>query len=152
MRAITITSAVSVPAGSFTLPGAASGAKVRVPAFCHVAATVNKEVRIELWMPRQWNRKLLAVGNVGSAGSIVYPPMVKPLKRGYATSSTCTGQQAGSTTDGDWALGNYERIVNFSDRATRLMAEADRLILNHSTARNPPVPISADAHEGATRQ
>ena len=28
-----------------------------------------------------------------------------------------------------WALGHYERIVDFADRATHLMAEADKVIL-----------------------
>jgi feruloyl esterase len=68
------------------------------------------------------------VGNGGLAGSISYMPMVKPLQQGYATSSTDTGHQ-GSSTDGEWALGNYERIVNFADRGTHLMAEADKVIL-----------------------
>lgn len=133
IHGITITSAASVPAGSFRLPqsaapGSASAAAVQVPTFCRVAATVGREVRLELWMPQQWNHKLLAVGNGGLAGSISYPPMVKPLQQGYATSSTDTGHQ-GSSTDGEWALGNYERVVNFADRATHLMAEADKLIL-----------------------
>ena len=74
MRGLTITSAVSVPAGAFALPGAANAAKVQVPEFCRVAATVGKEVRIELWMPRQWNHKLLAVGNGGLAGALIYAP------------------------------------------------------------------------------
>ena len=101
MRGITITSAVSVPAGPFALPGAAATApKVQVPAFCRVDATIDKEVRIELWMPRQWNRKLLAAGNGGLAGAILYAPMVKPLQLGYATSNTDTGHQAASNTDG----------------------------------------------------
>jgi feruloyl esterase len=130
MRGITITSAVSVPAGSFTLPGAAAGTTVQVPAFCRVAATVDREVRMELWMPRQWNRKLLAAGNGGMAGAILFAPMVKPLQLGYATSNTDTGHQAAANTDGEWALGNYERVVNFGDRATHLMAEADKVILN----------------------
>ena len=56
--------------------------------------------------------------------------MVKPLQQGYATSSTDTGHQAASNSNGEWALGNYERIVNFADRATHLMAEADKVILN----------------------
>ena len=28
------------------------------------------------------------------------------------------------------AVGNYERIVNFADRGTQLMAQADKVILN----------------------
>lgn len=126
---ITISSAVAVAAGPFTVPGAGTGATVHVPAFCRVAATVGKEVRLELWMPRQWNRKLLAVGNGGMAGTITFAAMVKPLEQGYATSSTDTGHQ-GSGTDASWAQGNYERILNFADRSTHLMAEADKLILN----------------------
>jgi feruloyl esterase len=133
VHGITITSAASVPAGSFTLPqsgtpGVTSAATVQVPRFCRVMAIVGKEVRVELWMPQQWNHKLLAVGNGGLAGSISYLPMVKPLEQGYATSSTDTGHQ-GSSTDGEWALGSYQRIVNFADRATHLMAEADKVIL-----------------------
>ncbi len=50
------------------------------------------------------------------------------MQQGYATSSTDTGHQ-GNGTDGEWALGNYERIVNFADRGTHLMAEADKVIL-----------------------
>src|SRR5579862_1034916 len=107
IRDLTITSAVSVPAGSFSLPGGRGSATVQVPAFCRVAATVGKEVRIELWMPRPWNRKLVAVGNGGLAGSISFGAMVKPLQQGYATSSTDTGHQGASTTDGEWALGHY---------------------------------------------
>ena len=87
-----ITSAVSVPAGSFALPNAAPGAKPQVlPAFCRVSAVADPEVRFELWMPAQWNKKLLAVGNGGLAGIIAFNAMVKPLRRGYATSSTDTG-------------------------------------------------------------
>ena len=73
------------------------------------------------------NQKLLGVGNGGLAGSISYAPMVRPLQQGYATSSTDTGHRGDSTSDGEWALGNYERIVNFADRGTHLLAEADKL-------------------------
>ena len=48
MPGIIITSAASVSAGSFKLPGAASAPPVQVPAFCRVAATVNRGVRMEL--------------------------------------------------------------------------------------------------------
>jgi feruloyl esterase len=126
---VTVTAAASVPAGNFDLPGGRSGNSVNVPAFCRVAATADQEVQFELWMPEQWNRKLLAVGNGGLAGTIAYAAMGRPLQRGYATSSTDTGHQATSTNDGTWALGHYERIVNFADRGTHLMAEADKAIL-----------------------
>src|SRR5579863_7829767 len=89
---ITIASATSIPAGPFTLPtGAPNAARVEVPPFCRVVAVVGTEVKFELWMPQQWNSKLLSAGNGGLAGTISYAPMVKPLRQGYATSSTDTG-------------------------------------------------------------
>jgi feruloyl esterase len=136
IRGIAIESAVSVAAGPFTVPGSANASRVQVPAFCRVMATVDKEVRFELWMPQQWNHKLLAAGNGGFAGSISYVPMLKPLQLGYATASTDTGHQSGST-NGEWALGHYERIVNFADRGTHLLAQASKLILNRFYAAAP---------------
>lgn len=124
-----ITSAVSVAAGPFNLPNAAPEARAQVlPAFCRVAGVVAPEVRFEFWMPKQWNKKLLAVGNGGLAGSIAFGAMVKPLRRGYATSSTDTGH-VGDATDGAWALGHYERVFDFADRAVHVMAEADKIVL-----------------------
>src|SRR6185437_3547671 len=60
---------------------------------------------------------------------ISYSAMVKPLQEGYATSSTDTGHVATSVNNGDWAMGHYERVVNFGERGTHLMAEADKVIL-----------------------
>jgi feruloyl esterase len=123
---ITIISAAAVPGGPFAPP---AGNSVEVPAFCRVVAVAEKEVRFELWLPFQWNSKLLSVGNGGLAGTISYSPMVKSLQLGYATSSTDTGHVGVNTNDGEWALNHYDRIVNFADRGIHLMAEADKVIL-----------------------
>ncbi len=125
---VTITTAARVAAGPFTFPGA-QGVTAELPAFCRVAATIAPEVRFELWMPVNWNHKLAAVGNGGLAGSINYGAMRRPLERGYATSSTDTGHASPSSNAGEWALGHYERIVDFADRAVHAMAEADKVIL-----------------------
>jgi feruloyl esterase len=121
LRDVTITSAVEVPAGSFKLP---VGTAVMVPAFCRVAGTVRPEVKFEVWLPAQWNQKLLMVGNGGLAGSISYPAMVGPLGRGYATTSTDTGHTA--DTDGHWAEGHMERVINFAHRAVHVTTEASK--------------------------
>jgi len=73
--AITITSATSVPAGTFTAPvGGPRIPTFEAPPFCRVAAVVDTEVKFELWLPLQWNTKLLSVGNGGLAGRSVTPP------------------------------------------------------------------------------
>jgi feruloyl esterase len=131
MPGITILAATAVPAGPFSLPGAPpTAAKVQVPAFCRVEARVGKELRIELWMPQQWNHKLVAVGNGGMAGALVYAPMIKPLQQGYATTSTDEGHTAANNADAEWALGHPERVLDFADRGVHQMAEADKVILN----------------------
>jgi feruloyl esterase len=124
---VTITVASAVSAGSFALP--VGNRSVTVPAFCRIAGVIAPEVKFELWMPAQWNHKLLTVGNGGLAGSISYAAMSAPLQKGYATSSTDTGHSAG-TNDGSWALGHFERIVDFADRAVHVLAIADKAILN----------------------
>lgn len=123
---VTITAATSVPAGNFTPPN--QTAPIDAPAFCRVSAVIAPEVRFELWMPVQWNRKLLAVGNGGLAGTINYRQMTEPLERGYATSSTDTGHQ-GAGNDATWALGHMQRVIEFAHQSVHAMAEADKAII-----------------------
>src|SRR5215471_416407 len=123
---ITISSAIPVPAGKFTPPN--QDTFVDVSAFCRVAGSAWPEVKFEIWMPTQWNRKLLAVGNGGLAGSINFRQMVEPLERGYATGSTDTGHQ-GSGNDGSWALGHMERVIDFAHRAVHVTAQADKALV-----------------------
>ena len=61
-------------------------------------------------------------------GAISFAAMVTPLQLGYATSSTDTGHSA-SQNDGSWALGHYDRVVDFADRAVHVMTIADKGIL-----------------------
>src|SRR6185312_16554989 len=115
------------PGGPFAMPNAnPNAAPVILPAFCRVAGVVGKELRFEVWMPAEWNNKLVSVGNGGLAGAISYSAMVKPLRAGFATSSTDTGHVNAGSGDGAWALGHYDRIVNFADLGTHLLAEASK--------------------------
>jgi len=124
----TITLTASVPAGSFQVPGGRGGAATaNVPAFCRVAATISPDIRFELWMPTNWNRKFLAVGNGGLAGTIRYDAMLDPLRRGYATSNTDTGHAADS--DGHWAQGHMQRVFDYAFRAVHEMTQADKAII-----------------------
>lgn len=123
---VTVNLAVSVPAGKFTPPN--QSAAIDAPAFCRVAGLIAPEVKFELWMPAQWNRKLLAVGNGGLAGSINFRQMAEPLQRGYATGSTDTGHQ-GAGNDASWALGHMQRVIDFAHRAVHATAQADKAII-----------------------
>ena len=120
---VTITSSTSVAAGPFALPGA--GRNINAPAFCRVIATIWPEVNIELWMPRQWNRKFLGVGNGGQAGTITYSAMAAPLMEGYAVASTDTGHKA---SEAAWALNHFQRIVDYGYRGTHVMTQVGKAI------------------------
>lgn len=124
---VTITLANAVPAGRFTPPGGTDS--VDAPSFCRVAGVVWPEIKFEIWMPAQWNHKLLAVGNGGLAGTINYRQMVEPLQRGYATSSTDTGHE-GRGADASWAQGHMQRVIDFAHRSIHAMAQADKAIID----------------------
>jgi feruloyl esterase len=119
---VTILSAEPVAAGPFS-PGAPVP-KSEVPAFCRVSASLapsaDSDIRIEVWLPDDWNGKYLANGVGGWGGAIPYPGLVDALKRGYATSGTDTGHRGGMG-DADFALGHPEKVKDFAWRAVHEM-------------------------------
>jgi feruloyl esterase len=126
----TFTAVEAVGAGPYQAPaGAGRGAgapvtgrggaqSVTLPAHCRVAATLkpssDSDIRMELWLPDEWNGKFQMVGNGGWAGIISFPQMAAALREGYATASTDTGHQGGN---GMFALDHPEKIIDFGWRA-----------------------------------
>ena len=121
----TITSASSVPVGMMLVPG--GRVMVQVPTFCRVAGYVKPEVQFEVWLPANWNHKFLMVGNGGLAGTISYNAMLAPLSHGYATASTDTGHMADS--DGHWALGHMQRVIDFANRSVHVTTQAGKAVI-----------------------
>lgn len=117
-----VTRADAVAEGPFTPPAAAQGPgpqSIDLPAFCRVAATLtpsaDSDIKMELWLPaRGWNGKFMMVGNGGWSGSISYPAMAEPLRRGYAVASTDTGHEG---PRGAFAFGHPEKLIDFAWRA-----------------------------------
>ena len=88
---MTITLAQAVPAGELPQAGrgARGGARLTVPAFCRVAATLkpsgDSEIKMELWLPASgWNGNFEGNGNGGWTGSIAPATLAAGLNRGYA--------------------------------------------------------------------
>src|ERR1035441_6882671 len=132
-----LSSVESVAAGPYKAPaqaadgggvapgrGAAPGrggvpqATLLLPSYCRVAATLkpssDSDIKMEVWMPENWNGKIEVVGNGGWAGVISYAAMAQALREGYAAASTDTGHEGGN---GMFALGHPEKIVDFGYRA-----------------------------------
>src|SRR5258706_12126546 len=127
----TISAATLVAEGPFAPPAppvacARAGAPLPVPSFCRVQLTVRPQIRIEVWMPATgWNGKFEGVGGGGFAGVISYPALATALRAGYATASTDTGHTG---TDGQFALGHPELVVDFGYRAIHEMTVKGKLI------------------------
>ncbi len=129
LQATTITRAEPVPAGQ------------NLPASCQVAGVIkpssDSEIRFEVWMPSSgWNGRFQGAGNGGFAGSINYREMRAALAAGFATASTDTGHQGG-TTDAPWALGHPEKIVDFGYRAVHLMTVDAKAIIHAFYGQGP---------------
>ncbi len=107
-----------------------SAPELSLPSHCRVAATLtprpDSEIRMELWMPDQWNGKFLVVGNGGWAGAISYSAMARGLASGYAVASTDTGHEGGSAA---FAVGHREKVVDFAWRAIREITDVSKQIV-----------------------
>jgi len=116
-----VTLAEARPAGAFAIPGPPSPfgpSSLNLPAFCRVAATLtptsDSEIKMEVWLPANWNGKFMMVGNGVWSGAVSYSALAEPLSRGYAVASTDTGHEGLRAT---FAFGHREKLVDFAWRA-----------------------------------
>jgi feruloyl esterase len=91
--------------------------------FCRVALTIDKDIKVEIWLPDIWNHRFEGVGNGGLTGAINYPAMAQAVREGFATASTDTGHETQEGFfDASWVAGHPDRVENFAYRAHHLMA------------------------------
>lgn len=128
LQGVTVSGTEAVDGGSFTPPGSTRPLR-GLPAFCRVTVALkpsaSSNINAEIWMPRNWNGKLVAVGNGGLAGTISYADMAPALAKGYATASTDTGHVASDTT---W-LPNREKQYEYMSGSVHEMTAAAKNVL-----------------------
>jgi len=129
----TITTAQSVPAGTFVTPTVPPQSITGLPKFCRVAGfttpTSDSRIGFEVWIPESaWNLKYLQIGCGGFCGAISYQFMADPLQRGYAVAATDDGHQA-SIVDASWAAGHPEKLVDFGYRALKETTEVAKALI-----------------------
>jgi len=112
----------------------------QLPPFCRVvgslAPTRESQIGFELWLPADWNGRLLQVGNGGAAGAIVYSALADGLRRGYAVVNTDTGHK-GEGGDFSWAKGHRELLIDFAYRAVHEVTQASRKLTTYYYAKPP---------------
>lgn len=137
----TLTSAQSVPEGTFSPANPGAGAKpvAGLPSFCRVIATLtptsDSQIGIEVWMPtRGWNGKLESIGNHNLGGVIYYGDMGQQLKRNYAVASSDTGHIG---NDAKWGAGHPEKVADFGWRAVHETTVTAKALISAFYNANP---------------
>jgi feruloyl esterase len=104
-----------------------------VPEHCRVSGLIAPEVRFEVNLPANWNRRFYMHGNGGFAGETPEfgpRPMVRAnaLKQGFATVQTNTGHDASAEPLASFAA-DYAKRVDYAFRAVHMTAvEAKKIV------------------------
>ncbi|KAI0635862.1 feruloyl esterase-like protein [Trametes polyzona] len=107
-----------------------------LPSFCRVElvvttnATAGSTALAEVWLPDDWNGRVLTVGNGGLAGGVTVTELGHvAVPQGFAGISTNTGHD-GDTDDGEWAgPHNDNAIVDWGWRALHLSVLAGKRVV-----------------------
>jgi len=104
-----------------------------VPEHCRVTGLIQPEIRFEVNLPSNWNRRFYMHGNGGFAGETPeFGPRplyrANALKMGFATAQTNTGHDAVAEPLATFAL-SYQKRVDYAFRAVHLTAvETKRIV------------------------
>lgn len=99
--------------------------------FCRVVVNVStsdsSSVRIEGWLPDEWNGRFLATGTGGEGGCIDYEQVQNGAQLGFASFGTNAGHDG--ATGFEFFLGHPEVINDFGHRAVHVEAEVGKQIV-----------------------
>ncbi len=113
-------------------------AQGETPGFCRVLIQVMPEIRIEVSLPDNWNRRLYMFGNGGFAGEDLEAPnrvahRNGALRLGFAVTQTNTGHDSRKEPDATFAV-HPQKLLDYSFRSLHVTAETAKRV--------------ADAHYG----
>ncbi|MGH9723277.1 MAG: tannase/feruloyl esterase family alpha/beta hydrolase, partial [Bryobacteraceae bacterium] len=97
------------------------------PEFCRVLIQVQPEIRIEVSLPANWNRRLYMFGNGGYAGENLEAAgrvahRNAALKLGFAVTQTNTGHDAAREPLGTFTT-NQQKLLDYAFRSLHVTAE-----------------------------
>lgn len=128
----------TVEKADFVLGGTSLGLfGLKMPAdACRVDARISpvagSEVKMQVWLPTDWNGKFVGVGGGGFEGSYSIAPVVlrRPVSEGYAGVVTNAGHDLNVLSpDPKWALESPEKIVDYGNRANHLGAVVGKALV-----------------------
>jgi feruloyl esterase len=131
-----VETAATIASGGSVVGGETAATNVPV-AICrvrlHLSPAAGSDIRVEVWLPAAWNRKLYGIGGAGFDGSLNPGGgrlLAKAVGEGYAAVATDAGhKQTDPPSLKLWAHGQPERVVDFGHRANHLGAVAARQLI-----------------------
>ena len=106
-----------------------SEASPTTPSYCAVEGYVTPTVGFVVWLPTDWNGKLLARGCGGFCGIVAGEFACRaPVQIHYACVQTDMGHKSG-LTDGVWAAHNLQGRYDFGVRSTHVSTLAAKALL-----------------------
>jgi feruloyl esterase len=95
----------------------------------NVPTSDSSAIRLEAWLPNEWNEKFLATGNGGIGGCIDYSTMQNGAQLGFAAFGTNAGHDGSAGFD--FFLNQPEVINDFGYRAIHVEAEVGKQYIEH---------------------
>jgi feruloyl esterase len=131
----TINSVTEMPGGPYVAPDTWHLAFTNLPPYCMVSATIaptsDSSIGVQVWMPMQrYNGRYLGTGNGGYAGGFFQSELADGINRGFATANTDMGATGAAGVNGDALVGHPEKWKDFGWRATHLMTEFSKSLIN----------------------
>jgi feruloyl esterase len=136
---LAVQSVVRMPAGGFWSPRAYV-LFPDMPPFCRVLAKIasgESVIMFEVWVPDEWNRKIVSTGNGGYSNMPNFGDMAYALSQGYAVVGGDTGHQTATPDDLEWGAGHPERILDWGTRSIHITAAPAKWIVAQLAGRAP---------------
>ncbi|MBU0793596.1 MAG: tannase/feruloyl esterase family alpha/beta hydrolase [Alphaproteobacteria bacterium] len=106
-----------------TSPTSPNGEAVRLP-FCRLAGMIDGDIGFELWLPRDWNQRMLGTGVGGEAGYYNYADMARGVEQGFAAASSDTGHRQGER----W-IDNARKSETYAHLAYHRLTQVSKAII-----------------------
>lgn len=142
---VSVDRATAIPANTAFKPDDSGTFYKAVPlsiAFCRVEGRIEGTIGFELWLPVQWNGRLLGAGVGGDAGVFNYLDMSLRAGQGFATVTTDAGHKS---SDAHW-MRNAKARSDYEHRAVHLTAQAAKALAARFYAR----PVSRSYFTGCS--
>lgn len=98
------------------------------PAHCRVTGQILPEIRFQLALPVEWNKRFLMLGNGGYAGTMDTRGMLRSAGMGYAAAITDTGHNNVTEPLATFAV-NSQKLLDYGFRSLHTTALASKSII-----------------------